>query len=481
MYPAKFWVAPLLTLAVLVSADPAAAAAVERFVDDQGRVHITNLGAPPPAVKKSQDAKPPNNASPPEPEPPPVEESPPPMPEAPAPPPPPESEQPHESEAAPPRPIRRIVDRFGAIHLTNVPEAQTLAAATSKRPRRAALSGASGTLTPEASATPGLNRRQGHPVARYQDSQGTVHITTAAARMQENLLHLAGYRWPERLSRESAATTTVAARAAKGMPRDLVKRIVVAAASAPGDNRAAASGQGKGIKQFRDRKGTLHIVSAPRCKSRAEPVLPAAAGPPGGPPFPATAPLLTTTPVNVPLYNGGQTGVSVRRDPKGRLLIVNAPRAPSWQPGAGMPPVREAVRPITLKAAQTYGLPVSLVEAVIKVESNFTPHAVSPKGALGLMQLMPGTARDLGVQNPFCPRENIFGGTRYLRMLLNLFNQDLILALAAYNAGFQRIIDCGFQVPPIKETQGFVRQVLGHYYLRQNLSPPRGQATLSSG
>jgi len=122
-----------------------------------------------------------------------------------------------------------------------------------------------------------------------------------------------------------------------------------------------------------------------------------------------------------------------------------------------------------VEAAHLFGLPVSLIEAVIKVESDFQTAAVSPKGATGLMQLMPGTARFLGVEDPFCPRENILGGCRYLRLLLDFFGQSLPLALAAYNAGFQRVIDSSCQVPDIKETQDFVTKVMGNYYLREKL------------
>ena len=100
---------------------------------------------------------------------------------------------------------------------------------------------------------------------------------------------------------------------------------------------------------------------------------------------------------------------------------------------------------------------------MIKVESNFTTRAVSPKGAMGLMQLMPGTAAFLGVQEPFNPRENILGGCRYLRLLLDLFGGSVPLALAGYNAGYQRVVNCGYRVPDIKETQEFLTQVMGWY------------------
>jgi soluble lytic murein transglycosylase-like protein len=161
----------------------------------------------------------------------------------------------------------------------------------------------------------------------------------------------------------------------------------------------------------------------------------------------------------------------VRRERTGKLIITNIP--PAGPPAAHLvrnAAVRELLAPIVSEAARLYGLPPPLIEAIIKVESNFVPWAVSPKGAMGLMQLMPQTAGFLGVQNPFCPRENVMGGCRYFRSLLDYFQQSLPLALAAYNAGQQRVIAAGFQVPRIKETQAFVEMVLAHYHAAL---PPR--------
>ena len=115
-------------------------------------------------------------------------------------------------------------------------------------------------------------------------------------------------------------------------------------------------------------------------------------------------------------------------------------------------------------AATEHNVDPQLVKAVIKTESNFDPVAVSPKGALGLMQLMPGTAKDMQVSNPLNPQENIHGGTKYLRQMLTTFNGDLRLSLAAYNAGPARVTPEGMTVY-IPETQQYVARVLDNYKL----------------
>lgn len=114
------------------------------------------------------------------------------------------------------------------------------------------------------------------------------------------------------------------------------------------------------------------------------------------------------------------------------------------------------------RVADQYGVDPSLVKAVIKAESNFDSHAVSPRGAKGLMQLMPGTARDMQVANPFDPRQNIRGGTKYLRKMLDVFNDDLQLALAAYNAGPEKVKQTG-RVPQFPETVKYVKRVLRNF------------------
>jgi soluble lytic murein transglycosylase len=122
-------------------------------------------------------------------------------------------------------------------------------------------------------------------------------------------------------------------------------------------------------------------------------------------------------------------------------------------------PINSATRK---KPAKKYDLEPSLIKAVIKVESDWDSSAVSRKGAQGLMQLMPSTAKNMNVKNPYNPEDNINGGAKYLRLLLDKFDGDLSLALAAYNAGPGRIEEHG-GIPPITETRKYVDRVLSLY------------------
>jgi soluble lytic murein transglycosylase len=129
--------------------------------------------------------------------------------------------------------------------------------------------------------------------------------------------------------------------------------------------------------------------------------------------------------------------------------------------------VNRSYTDIIRRHASSYQLEEALVKAVIKVESDYQPRVVSSKGAQGLMQLIPETAKDLKVQNPFDPYENIRGGSEYLRMMLDLFEDDVELALAAYNSGPTTVKRYG-GIPPYDETRNYVKKVKRYLdYYRQ--------------
>jgi soluble lytic murein transglycosylase-like protein len=141
-----------------------------------------------------------------------------------------------------------------------------------------------------------------------------------------------------------------------------------------------------------------------------------------------------------------------------------SPKTGALRPTSGVKPSAIPPRPVDLsqvvnEASGRYRLDPDLVNSVIKAESDFKVRAVSPKGAQGLMQLMPGTAAQLGVPNAFDPQANVDGGTRYLRELLERYNFDLVKALAAYNAGPQRVEQFG-GVPPYYETRAYVAKIV---------------------
>lgn len=146
-----------------------------------------------------------------------------------------------------------------------------------------------------------------------------------------------------------------------------------------------------------------------------------------------------------------------------RVAIDRTKRADAHLPSDTSPGRFSRYDEFIVQAATLYQIPVALVRAVIQVESNFDPRAVSPVGAQGLMQLMPYTAERMLVTDIQDPRQNIFGGTRYLRILANMFNGDIHLTVAAYNAGEGAVIRYG-GIPPYEETQHYVVKVLENYH-----------------
>jgi len=152
--------------------------------------------------------------------------------------------------------------------------------------------------------------------------------------------------------------------------------------------------------------------------------------------------------------NGVWHFTNVNTDRRYRLYL----KTTRISPGAYIKEFEGIIR----KASERFGVEPSLIKAIIKAESDFDQNAVSHKGAQGLMQLMPPTAEELSVKNPFDAEENILGGTRYLSSLLERFDYNMSLAVAAYNAGPNRV-EAHNGIPPIQETQTFVRRVLQYY------------------
>ncbi|HEX6821443.1 MAG TPA: lytic transglycosylase domain-containing protein [Candidatus Sulfotelmatobacter sp.] len=140
--------------------------------------------------------------------------------------------------------------------------------------------------------------------------------------------------------------------------------------------------------------------------------------------------------------------------------LSSAPKPAGYDAGRAFPArPKTDLTQVVNEISGKYRLDPDLVNSVIKAESEFNPHAISPKGAQGLMQLMPGTASQLGVPNAFDPQANVDGGTKYLRELLERYNFDLVKALAAYNAGPQRVERFG-GVPPYYETRAYVAKIV---------------------
>jgi soluble lytic murein transglycosylase-like protein len=199
----------------------------------------------------------------------------------------------------------------------------------------------------------------------------------------------------------------------------------------------------------------------------------------------ACAACLAVTVAQAQIYTGSDAGGSVvlsnhASDAAPTLLIgaemppatperVAAPAAVPARPAAAPPPTPQSLAPVIREAARRHDVSESLLTAVIAVESGFDPRAVSPKGARGLMQLMPDTARRFGVKDVFAVHDNLHGGAAYLRQLITLFENDLSLALAAYNAGEGAVMRAGRRIPAYPETREYVAKVLAY---AAHASPP---------
>lgn len=184
--------------------------------------------------------------------------------------------------------------------------------------------------------------------------------------------------------------------------------------------------------------------------------------------------LMNTAAADVYKYVDGSGHVFYTDKPKhsGFQLIIRTPAAFTF---AGRKPLgtyrfskafernRRQFTPLIEATASKYSLDPALLHAVIRAESAYNPGAVSNKGAAGLMQLMPGTADRYGVRDRFDPAENVEGGARYLSDLIEMFQSDIRLAVAAYNAGENTVKRFGNQIPPIPETQDYVVKVLNYY------------------
>ena len=179
----------------------------------------------------------------------------------------------------------------------------------------------------------------------------------------------------------------------------------------------------------------------------------------------ALAALVFASPAGAQVYRLTETDGTVHltnapTDPRYRRTNFTSGTQAGWLrlPAGDTTPYLDVIR----ATAQRYGVPDRLVSAVIRAESGFNPRAVSRKGAQGLMQLMPGTASVLGVRNSFDPTQNIDGGVRHLRTLIDRFPGNLPLAIAAYNAGEGAVTSYG-GIPPFRETREYVSRVLEYY------------------
>lgn len=168
-------------------------------------------------------------------------------------------------------------------------------------------------------------------------------------------------------------------------------------------------------------------------------------------------------------YSAGNGAVNLSNVPSDSRYTILTPAQREVAPVAGIASSqpkfanKAQYNQIVAEVARAYDLESALLHAVISVESNYSSSIVSRKGAVGLMQLMPETAKRYGVANPFDPVQNLHGGARYLRYLLKIFNNNISLVLAAYNAGENAVLKYGKSIPPYRETENYVPRVLAFY------------------
>ena len=400
--------------------------------------------------------------------------------------------------------VYQYQDNQGVLHITNVPPAGDTEAPLKQTAE-------SQTRMPLRMPIPGSGEAQGVPfrssspsigeITRTVNAQGVINITNQAAALKpaEPDFHKTGAVSPPGAASEeedepeeeegeddkadqpkapalALPSPPAIKQVPEGFPQDQRPGQVMADVAAT--SGLGLSKSGGHIRRFRDKNGVINIVNDPPTLMASARPLPLERSPEGvqtasyGAGGPRPRGLLEVSPAEAAAAGPQNPGrqVVAYRDKKGVLCVSNAPSqlhgaGPGRGVGGRAPP--ETLEPFIQEAALKHRLPAALVCAIIQEESNFTVGAVSPKGALGLMQLMPGTAAFLGVQDPLDPRENILGGCAHFRLLLNFFQENLPLALAAYNAGYMRVVAADYRIPALKETQEFVYRVLGRYYLNE--------------
>jgi soluble lytic murein transglycosylase-like protein len=335
---------------------------------------------------------------------------------------------------------------------------------------------------PPSVPAPGLAK---NAIRCYRDSRGVWHITNESVPGARPPLTLAAAA-PGRASPAQAHAPPVApvptqkqplpplAAHTAGRNKSGVELGAEVAAYIQDKLRAASlDSTAPTISRFRDSRGVWHIAN--KLAPGTNPPLALAAAAPGGAFSAQTKLAPVVRPVDFakgPAWireapQAPSPRVIAQRDRQGVLRIFTSTGAAGMlardDPAFFLNRVPPFLQAIIADAAHIYDLPVTLVLSIIRNESNFASQAVSPKGAMGLMQLMPATATSLGVADPFSPRENVLAGCRYFRSLLNTFQGSVPLALAAYNAGYRRVISADWRVPDIKETKNFVTQVMGLY------------------